>query len=254
MVILLSMKNTNRFWIFAVAALLVVMLCGIVAAEEFTLLIDGVPYRNMAAPVFYWEDQLHFSGIADNSKPVYLFLEDPNQNIPNRNLPRSCTGLRFDYESPEITPALDGSWSYTWDSGENSCKYPTSIDIDIVIFGSHNGLPIKIPVTMRAQTVATTIPTTDPTPDYQGQLNALASNVSQQNASIGAHDTMIVRLNETVATQATIVSRHIAITAVPTVNYSATIAALEEKIRVEEAKNREQDNFITQILRFLGLN
>jgi hypothetical protein len=95
----------------------------------------------------------------------------------------------------------------------------------------------------------TTAPTE--TPDYSATLAALESNLTEQNATIAAHETMIGDLYSAVETQETAIERHLLATPTATVNYSATIAALENQIAAQEAKNAEQDSLIDQIWHFL---
>jgi uncharacterized coiled-coil protein SlyX len=96
-------------------------------------------------------------------------------------------------------------------------------------------------------------PTTEPTLDLEGKIALLEANVSQQNASIVAVETKIGELNSTVATQRTIVGEHIAATTSPTINYSATIAALEAKQAEQEAQIDWLTSTINAIKAFLGL-
>jgi hypothetical protein len=81
-------------------------------------------------------------------------------------------------------------------------------------------------------------PTPTPTPNYDAKIANLESTVAKQNETIANISTAIKKTPKPTAT----------------INYSATIAALQKQIEAEEAKNKEQDDFISQILKFLGLS
>lgn len=96
-------------------------------------------------------------------------------------------------------------------------------------------------------------PTTEPTPDLEGKIALLETNVSQQNASIVAIETKVGDLNSTVATQRTIVAEHIAATTSPTINYSATLAAIQSQQAEQAAQIDWLTSTINAIKAFLGL-
>ena len=191
MVILLSMQNTNRFWTLAVAALLIVMLCGIVAADEpfinaanpvfpneFTLNLNGVAYQNLASPVFMWEDTLNFTGTNNRSNYIYLHLGEPGQEVEWTE-PYHCHNLAWNIRGSSISavrPAANKTWAYSWNASDPLCKYP-NVDTQLNITVEGAGDTIVLPVYMRAIAIP-------PTPDYQGQIDALALNASRQQTDI----------------------------------------------------------------------
>jgi hypothetical protein len=103
----------------------------------------------------------------------------------------------------------------------------------------------------------TTIPTTEPTVNYSATLAAIESKVTE-------HDTQIAEIQETLAppststpepTQSMQMMAAPTISPVPTatIDYDATIAALDKRIAAAEEQARKQDDLIYQIMKFLGL-
>jgi len=227
---------------YLIVGLLVLLLCGVVAGEEFTMQINGVDYRSLNNPAFTWGDTIRFSGTA-NQSTIYLFLEDPQKEMPSWNMPHACTGLTFIFESPTITPNSAGIWSYNWNTGDPVCKYPNA-DAHVMLYVPNKD-PIRTPITMRA--IVTPTPT--PTPDYQAQIAALETRIAAQETTIKAQATMIQEIAVRTPVPTTIPTTVITTqTPVPTqtVDYEATLAAIQKQID-------QQNDIIYQILHFLGL-
>jgi len=210
-----------------VAALL---LCGIVAAGEFTMQINGKPYQNIANPVFTWGDKIQFSGMNTVSDAVYLSLGELPDNL-DWTEPNSCKGLAWNTKGTTHNPIKGESWSYQWNTGDPACKYP-NVDTTLQMEVWEAGMPITFPIIMKAVPV----PISSPTPDYDAKIAALEAKVSTQSTQI-----------QELAIKTPVPTTSIKIP-IPTQteDYDAKIAALQKQID-------EQNSIIYQILHFLGL-
>ena len=237
---------------FLVMGLLVLLLCGVVAAiNEFTLQVNGVDYQNLNNPTFIWGDIIRFSGSANKTTDdgVYIVLRDEN-NVIDWTEPKTCRGLTFGSTIRPIKIQSDNLWSYEWNTGDTSCKYPNvdallGIDAERAMF----------PITMKA--IVTSTPT--PTPDYSAKISVLENRVLEQETKIATQATQIQQVESRVKTFGEIMAEEAnatqTVTPSPTqtVNYESTIAAMQTQLAQQQTQMVEQGSWIDQILRFLGL-
>jgi len=200
----------------------------------------------------------------------YVFkVTDPSGNIPDL----STTVTVLDTPTPTPTPAygtliiesdpeaatvyvdseIKGITPLTISNVENG-NYKVLVRLD----GYEDMKDNSVHVRGDTQTLDFTLPlegapTTEPTQDLQGKIALLEANVSQQNESIVAIETSVGDLNSTVATQRIIVAEHIAVTTSPTINYSATLAAIQTHQAEQAAQIDWLTSAINAIKAFLGL-
>ena len=108
-------------------------------------------------------------------------------------------------------------------------------------------MPTQIPTTVSP--TQTTVPPTKPTPDYSRKISSLETQVADHEVTLAAHEATL----ETLMATTTIETPTEAPVVTDTVNESATIKALEDRIAAMESKSQQQDSIIDQILKFLGL-
>jgi len=140
----------------------------------------------------------------------------------------------------------------------------TNPDLSTTVVVLANATPTPTPTPDPNSTVTTAETTITPEPtetvDLAATIALIENNISaqeqlnaEQQVTLEAHDTMLGELDATIATQGTIVSYHIAITPEPTINYSATIAAIQTK----QAEQADQIDWLTSAINaikaFLGL-
>lgn len=204
--------------------------------EEFTISVNGMDYQSLNNPSFTWGDTITFSGtyrITDEdrakygdalaSEPnVYINILDPYGDLPNR-IPDACKGLSPGTAYP-ISVDSNNGWTYTWDSGNLVCKYPLYSDTRLTV----SSMGVEFPITMKGKIT----PTPTPTEDYGAKIAALESKVAEQNS--------------TIATLSTVAARK-------TVNYTERLEAIERNASEQRAKIEEQEDWIQQIMVFLGL-
>jgi hypothetical protein len=131
----------------------------------------------------------------------------------------------------------------------------TNPDLSTTVVILANATPTPTPTPDPNSTVTTTETTITPEPtetvDLAATIALIETNISaqeqinaEQQVTLEAHETAIGDINATIATQATIMAEHVAITTSPTVNYSATIAA----IQTQQAAQAEQIDWLTSAI------
>ena len=255
--------------------LTVSILCPVVSAADFTMQVNGVDSRSLNNPTFTWGDTIRFAGTliitdADRANPnanqanlanpsVYIYALDPSGKYP-LSVPSACKGLSTMTGNP-IKVASDHTWSYNWNTGESLCGYPNA-DVTLTISDDKTlSIPgaTMIPFTMKA--VVTPTPT--PTPDYNAKIAALETKLAAQ-------DTKIAEQAAAVATQGKVVAEIAAKTPTPTpvptvrttrvtpkptvtIDHAAAEKALEQRLAEVEAAQQKQGDFISQIMKWLGI-
>lgn len=234
---------------WAILAFCMLLLCGIAAAaDEFTLQVNGVDYQSLNNPTFTWGDTITFSGTSSSGE-TYITLGTPDDAAADWTPRATCKGLQWSVSKSTHSLIMGEAWSYVWNTGDSACKYP-NVDTKITI-ETMGGVPVSFPITMKA--VVTPTPT--PTPDYNAKIAAIETQVAQQNSTLAAHEKSFgeIMAAEAAAKNATATPTVVAAKPTSTVNYSATIAALEKRLDEQNAKIEEQGNFINEIMKFLGL-
>jgi hypothetical protein len=198
----------------------VLLLCGVVAAENLTVSISSPPNGQ---PMFLVGDTVTISGINLGSEITKIKLTD---------------GGKGTSESFETPVREDKTWVYPF-SGLPHGGYILTISNDIEYIQSGFTVAASLPKT------PTPVPTTEPTPDYSAKIAQLEQKVAEQ-------DIQIATLQKTpVPTIAEITAPTPSPTATP--DYEVTIAAMQTKIVEQEIQIKEQGSWIDAILRFLGL-
>ena len=90
--------------------------------------------------------------------------------------------------------------------------------------------------------------TPEPTPDLKNKIDELESKLVRQNASISALETQIAQQKSTIAAIQTVAVRK-----TTTINFTERMEAIERNASEQRAKMAEQEDWIRQILKFLGL-
>ena len=233
--------------------LLVAIIPPVIAGE-----MDPVGSANLSVIVtpplngnqFYTGETVYFSGV---------------NHISNQTYVRIINYVLSDSDPRLVYPVVNGQWSgsYTYTDSTRSgrsqlCVLPYSDEVAGTLpvypeqaFAYFDGYPGTKPTPIPTATIVTysatvtgtstvkakVTPTPTPTPNYDEKIANLESTVAKQNETITNISTAIKKTPKPTAT----------------VNYSATIAVLQKQIDSEQAKNKEQDDFISQILAFLGL-
>lgn len=102
----------------------------------------------------------------------------------------------------------------------------------------------------------TPTPTPTPTPNYEAKIAALETKIAAQETKINTQSTRIQEIADKTpvptAVPTTVITTK---TPVPTatIDHAATIAALEKHLAEVEAAQKEQGDWIRQIMKFLGM-
>jgi len=185
---------------------------------------------------FYIGDTITISGKNTASQITYI---------------SACTAGSTDCEHGTAPVNADGSWTYTFKTPFGFGVQTVNLWTDV---NQTPGFPDKkwnMMMTNRptssgqtAPDITKTTPTTEPTPNYKEQISAIKTQIAEIQTNVSANQATIATLAATKAP-----------TPRPTakVNYSATMEKLQKELDVEQAKNKEQDNWIHQILSFFGI-
>lgn len=211
----------NKVRVLVAAVVIVALLAVGVSAAQPSIKMD-----RLQEDVYYEGESIQITGTNTGSNETYVIV----RMAPGGELVNSG-----------YAPVVNGRWEYTIPPQKTSVHVTGKYNESDMNF--YNLKMIRIsdnprPVLMK-EPVETITPTPQPTADHSQKIQDLESRIAKQEKTIGELVT-----KETVTAEPTPAPT-------ATVNYSATIAVLNERITAEELKNQEQDDLLAKIWKWL---